>query len=90
MKDENNIIVPDEVAGTSAAEEVATGDDSGLPSVPAVLSTILEEDLEEVDEEKVQAEVSAADEVAMGDDIMSDPFPPPGYILYHTVRVYIF
>ena len=55
FKDENTIIVPDEGAGTSAAEEVATGDDSGLPSVPAVLSTISEEDLEEMDEEKVQA-----------------------------------
>jgi len=54
----------------------------GLPAVSSPLTTISEE--EEVKEEGVEQEGgSAAEKVANGSDMVSDPLPPPGSVLYH-------
>jgi len=58
------------------------GDGMGLPSVSSPFPTIEEE--EELKEEGTEQEGgSAAEEVATGSDLMSDPLPPPGSVLYH-------
>jgi len=53
-----------------------------LPAVSSSLTTIEEE--EELKQEGVDQEGgSAAEQVATGSDMMSDPLPPPGSVLYH-------
>jgi len=80
--DETIIVMPDEGGETSAAEQVATGDGMGLPAVSSPLTTIEEEEVPK-EEGTEQEGGSAADEVATGSDMMSDPLPPPGSVLYH-------
>jgi len=74
--------MPDEGGETSAADQVAIGDGMGLPSVSSPFPTIQEEG--ELKEEGMEQEGgSAAEQVATGSDMMSDPLPPPGSVLYH-------
>ena len=81
--DETIIVMPDEGGETSAAEQVATGDGMGLPAVSSPLTTISEEEEVLKEEGTEQEGGSAAEEVATGSDLMSDPLPPPGSVLYH-------